>query len=483
MVDMKQLNYINGKWLAQKDGRTFPVLNPATGETVGEVPDCGAEETREAIEAAAEAFKTWSRTTSQERYALLYRVYELVRQRTDELARIITLENGKPLADAKGEIAYGNSYFLWYAEEAKRIYGETIPALVPNKRITVIRQPVGVVGAITPWNYPFAMIARKVSAALAAGCTVVAKPSEDTPLTAIALCEILEEAGIPAGVVNLVTGSPQAIGGEMLANPLVRKMTFTGSTQVGKHLIRGSAEHVKKVSMELGGHAPFIVFDDADIDAAVAGALSVKFKNNGQACVCGNRFFIHRPIMEEFSAKFIEQTKKYKVGIGTEEGTQIGPLINQKGLAKVETHVADALAKGAVLAAGGKRLTAGGLDRGWFYEPTVLLNVNESMQIFYEETFGPVAPLIPFETEEEAIRRANDSVYGLAAYVYTRDAGRVVRVSEALEYGMVGVNDPGPAVAYQAPFGGMKQSGLGREGGRQGLMEFLEEKYISHQFE
>jgi NAD-dependent aldehyde dehydrogenases len=480
---MKQLNYINGKWLAQKDGRTFPVLNPATGETVGEVPDCGAEETREAIEAAAEAFKTWSRTTSQERYALLYRVYELVRQRTDELARIITLENGKPLADAKGEIAYGNSYFLWYAEEAKRIYGETIPALVPNKRITVIRQPVGVVGAITPWNYPFAMIARKVSAALAAGCTVVAKPSEDTPLTAIALCEILEEAGIPAGVVNLVTGSPQAIGGEMLANPLVRKMTFTGSTQVGKHLIRGSAEHVKKVSMELGGHAPFIVFDDADIDAAVAGALSVKFKNNGQACVCGNRFFIHRPIMEEFSAKFIEQTKKYKVGIGTEEGTQIGPLINQKGLAKVETHVADALAKGAVLAAGGKRLTAGGLDRGWFYEPTVLLNVNESMQIFYEETFGPVAPLIPFETEEEAIRRANDSVYGLAAYVYTRDAGRVVRVSEALEYGMVGVNDPGPAVAYQAPFGGMKQSGLGREGGRQGLMEFLEEKYISHQFE
>jgi len=480
---MKQLNYINGKWLAQKDGRTFPVLNPATGETVGEVPDCGAEETREAIEAAAEAFKTWSRTTSQERYALLYRVYELVRQRTDELARIITLENGKPLADAKGEIAYGNSYFLWYAEEAKRIYGETIPALVPNKRITVIRQPVGVVGAITPWNYPFAMIARKVSAALAAGCTVVAKPSEDTPLTAIALCEILEEAGIPAGVVNLVTGSPQAIGGEMLANPLVRKMTFTGSTQVGKHLIRGSAEHVKKVSMELGGHAPFIVFDDADIDAAVAGALSVKFKNNGQACVCGNRFFIHRPIMEEFSAKFIEQTKKYKVGIGTEEGTQIGPLINQKGLAKVETHVADALAKGAVLAAGGKRLTAGGMDRGWFYEPTVLLNVNESMQIFYEETFGPVAPLIPFETEEEAIRRANDSVYGLAAYVYTRDAGRVVRVSEALEYGMVGVNDPGPAVAYQAPFGGMKQSGLGREGGRQGLMEFLEEKYISHQFE
>ena len=480
---MKQLNYINGKWLAQKDGRTFPVLNPATGETVGEVPDCGAEETREAIEAAAEAFKTWSRTTSQERYALLYRVYELVRQRTDELARIITLENGKPLADAKGEIAYGNSYFLWYAEEAKRIYGETIPALVPNKRITVIRQPVGVVGAITPWNYPFAMIARKVSAALAAGCTVVAKPSEDTPLTAIALCEILEEAGIPAGVVNLVTGSPQAIGGEMLANPLVRKMTFTGSTQVGKHLIRGSAEHVKKVSMELGGHAPFIVFDDADIDAAVAGALSVKFKNNGQACVCGNRFFIHRPIMEEFSAKFIEQTKKYKVGIGTEEGTQIGPLINQKGLAKVETHVADALAKGAVLAAGGKRLTAGGLDRGWVYEPTVLLNVNESMQIFYEETFGPVAPLIPFETEEEAIRRANDSVYGLAAYVYTRDAGRVVRVSEALEYGMVGVNDPGPAVAYQAPFGGMKQSGLGREGGRQGLMEFLEEKYISHQFE
>jgi succinate-semialdehyde dehydrogenase/glutarate-semialdehyde dehydrogenase len=479
---MRTLNYIGGQWCAQKDGKTFPVFNPATGEQIGEVPDCGAEETRAAIEAAREAFPAWSRTVAQERYAKLFRVHELVRERQDQLAHIITLENGKPLADARGEINYGNSYFLWYAEEAKRIYGETIPALAPNKRISVLKQPVGVVGAITPWNYPFAMIARKAAAALAAGCTLVVKPSEETPLSAIALFEILEEAGIPAGVANLVIGQPQAIGGEMLANPLVRKITFTGSTAVGKMLIRGSAEHVKKVSMELGGHAPFIVFEDADLDAAVAGALSVKFKNNGQACVCGNRFFIHRSIMETFSAKFVDQARRYKVGIGTEEDTQIGPLINRKGLSKVEAHVADAVAKGAAVAAGGRRLTENGLDRGLFYAPTVLTNVHEGMTIYYEETFGPVAPLIPFDTEEEVIRRANDSAYGLAAYFYTRDAGRVIRVSEALEYGMIGVNDPGPAVAYQAPFGGMKQSGLGREGGRQGLDEFLEVKYISHQF-
>jgi succinate-semialdehyde dehydrogenase/glutarate-semialdehyde dehydrogenase len=475
-------NYFAGEWQAAASGRTYPVYNPATGDKIAEVPDCGVEETRSAIIAANEAFKTWSKTAAQERFRLLQRIYEMILERQDHLAEIISLENGKPLAEAKGEIVYGVNYFLWYAEEAKRIYGETIPALVQNKRITVIKQPIGVVAAITPWNYPLAMITRKVSAALAAGCTLVVKPAEDTPLTAIELFKIFEEAGLPKGVANIVTGQPAVIGGEMLGNPLVRKITFTGSTHTGRLLMKGAAEHIKKISLELGGHAPFIVFEDADIDAAVEGALSAKFKNNGQACVCGNRFLIHRSVMEEFTAKFVEKTKQFKVGLGSESGVEIGPLINRKGLEKVESHVSDALAKGATAVTGGSRLLGGVYDGGYFYAPTILKDVTKEMKIFYEETFGPVAPLIPFDTEEEALLMANDTEYGLAAYFYTNDAGRVIRVSEGLEYGMVGVNDPGPTVAYQAPFGGIKQSGLGREGGRQGLAEYLEEKYISHQF-
>lgn len=479
---MNYQNYIGGEWRSAASGKTYPVYNPATGEKIAEVPDCGAEETRQAIFAASEAFRAWSRTAAQERFQWLQRIYGMILERKEQLARIISLENGKPLADAAGEVVYGVNYFLWYAEEAKRIYGETIPALTPNKRITVIKQPVGVVAAITPWNYPLAMITRKVSAALAAGCTIVLKPAEDTPLTALELFKIFEEAGLPKGVANIVTGQPAEVGGEMLKNPLVRKITFTGSTQTGRLLMRGAADHIKKISLELGGHAPFIVFEDADVDAAVEGAISVKFKNNGQACVCGNRFFVHRSIFDEFTAKFVEQTKQLKVGVGSEPGVHIGPLINRKGLEKVEAHVSDALAKGATVETGGCRLQGGAWDGGYFYAPTVLKGVTREMKIYYEETFGPVAPLIAFDTEEEVLRLANDSNYGLAAYFYTNDAGRVIRVSEGLEYGVIGVNDPGPAVAYQAPFGGMKESGLGREGGRQGLNEYLEEKYISHQF-
>lgn len=479
---MDYQNYIDGKWTTAKSGNTFPVRNPATGTIIAEVPDCGAEETKEAIDAAYRSFHSWKIEPAQHRYQLLYRIYEKIVEEKEHLAQIISMENGKPLAEALGEVDFGANFFLWYAEEAKRIYGETIPALTADKRITVLKQPIGVVGAITPWNYPLAMTTRKVAAALAAGCTIVIKPSEETPLTAIELFRIFESVGLPRGVANLVTGDPNGIGEELLSNPLVRKIAFTGSTRVGKLLLRGSAEQVKKCSLELGGHAPFIVFEDADVDAAVEGMMSVKFKNNGQACVCGNRFFIHRSLMEPIVEKFIAKIKELKPGPWTDPDVNIGPLINEKGLKKVQEHVEDAKAKGAEVVIGGYRIEEGDCRNGYFYAPTVVQNVTDEMRLYVEETFGPVAPLIPFETEEEAIAMANDSDYGLAAYFYTEDANRVIRVSEALEYGIVGINDPGPAVAYQAPFGGVKQSGIGREGGHHGLDEFLEIKYISHQF-
>jgi len=469
--------YINGEWREAVSGLRKDVLNPATGEPVGTVPVGAREDVAAAIDAAHEAFRTWSKTTAMERSVPLYKAFEKLVAKADDIARILTSEQGKPLAEAKGEVMYAAEFLRWYSEEAKRIYGDTIPASVPNKRIMVIRQPVGVVGAITPWNFPVSMLTRKLGPALAAGCTVVLKPADYTPLTAVALFQVLEEAGFPPGVVNLVTAKGRDVGAEFLENPKVKKITFTGSTEVGKQLIAGSAKHVKRVSLELGGHAPFIVFADADLDRAVDACIASKFRNTGQTCICANRIYVQDTIMDEFAAKLAEKTAKLKIGNGLEPGVEIGPLIDQAALEKVEEHVRDALAKGAKLVTGGRRYEREGLN-GAFYEPTVLSHVDGSMAICREETFGPVAPLISFASEEEVIAKANDTEYGLASYVFTRDLGRAFRVSESLEYGIVGLNDPLPSVA-QAPFGGWKESGLGREGGRYGMEPFLEIKYIS----
>jgi len=469
--------YINGEWREALSGKRRDVLNPATGEPVGSVPAGSREDVAAAIDAAHEAFKTWSKATAMERSIPLYKAYEKLVARADEIARILTSEQGKPLAEAKGEVMFAAEFLRWYSEEAKRVYGETIPASAPNKRIMVIRQPVGVVGAITPWNFPVSMLTRKIGPALAAGCTVVVKPADYTPLTAVALFQVLEEAGFPKGVVNLVTARGREVGAEFIENPKLRKITFTGSTEVGKQLIEGSAKQVKRVSMELGGHAPFIVFADADLEQAVNACIASKFRNNGQTCICANRIYVQDTIMDEFAAKLAEKTAKLKIGNGLEPGVEIGPLIDQAALEKVEEHVRDALAKGAKLVTGGRRYEREGLN-GAFYEPTVLSHVNESMAVCREETFGPVAPLISFSTEEEAVAKANDTEYGLASYVFTRDLGRAFRVSESLEYGIVGLNDPLPSVA-QAPFGGWKESGLGSEGGHYGMDAFLEVKYIS----
>lgn len=469
--------YINGEWREAASGKRKDVLNPATGEPVGSVPVGAREDVAAAIDAAHEAFRTWSKTTAMERSVLLYKAFEKLVAKADEIARILTSEQGKPLAESKGEVMYAAEFLRWYSEEAKRIYGDTIPASAANKRIMVIRQPVGVVGAITPWNFPVSMLTRKLGPALAAGCTVVLKPADYTPLTAVALFEVLEEAGFPPGTVNLVTARGRDVGAEFLENPKLKKITFTGSTEVGKQLIEGSAKLVKRVSMELGGHAPFIVFEDADLDQAVDACIASKFRNTGQTCICANRIYVQDTIMDAFAAKLGEKTAKMKIGNGLEPGVEIGPLIDQDALEKVEQQVRDALDKGAKLVAGGRRYEQEGLN-GAFYEPTVLSHVDSSMTICHEETFGPVAPLISFTTEEEAVAMANDSVYGLASYVFTRDLGRAFRVSENLEYGIVGLNDPLPSVA-QAPFGGWKESGLGREGGYYGMEPFLEIKYIS----
>lgn len=468
---MKQKAYIDGTWVGEP---AMPVIDKATGEAIAKVPDLGAAETRAAIEAAHRALPLWSKMLAKERSRILRRWYELILAHADELALLLTQEQGKPLAEAKGEILYGANFVEFFAEEAKRVYGETTPTHKADARVVVIKQPIGVVAAITPWNFPNAMITRKVTPALAAGCTVVVKPAEDTPLSALALAELAERAGIPKGVLNIVTcRNPVPVGEELTSNPLVRMVTFTGSTEVGKILMRQAASTVKRVGLELGGNAPFIVFDDADLDKAVQGAMASKYRNAGQTCVCANRLYIQEGIYDAFAEKLAAEVKKLKTGAGTEEGVTLGPLINADAIAKVEEHVEDATAKGAKVLLGGKRHVRGGN----FYEPTILTGVTPEMRVAREETFGPVAPLFKFSSEADVIRMANDTTSGLAAYFYARDIGRVWRVAEALEYGMVGINE-GVISTEMAPFGGIKESGLGREGSHHGIEEFLEMKYM-----
>ncbi|HEX7249773.1 MAG TPA: NAD-dependent succinate-semialdehyde dehydrogenase [Burkholderiales bacterium] len=465
--------YLDGRWAGADSGKTFEVKNPATGALLGHVPDMGAAEARRAIDAAEKAWPAWRAKTAKERAAILRKWYELMMASQEDLAQILTAEQGKPLAEARGEIAYGASFIEWFAEEAKRAYGEVIPSPWTDKRALVLKQPVGVAALITPWNFPNAMITRKAGPALAAGCTVVIKPAEQTPFSALAMAELAERAGVPKGVFNVVTGDAPAIGGELCANPKVRKLSFTGSTEVGRILMRQCADTIKKLSLELGGNAPFIVFDDADLDAAVEGAIASKYRNAGQTCVCANRIYVQDGVYEAFAAKLTAKVKDFKVGAGTEAGVVIGPLIDEQGLKKVEKHVADALGKGAKVKLGGKPHEKGGL----FFQPTVLTDVTPDMIVSYEETFGPVAPLIRFKTEDEAIRLSNATEFGLAGYFYSRDIGRIWRVAEQMETGMVGVN-AGIISTEVAPFGGVKQSGLGREGSRHGLEEFMEVKYV-----
>ncbi|WP_417469067.1 NAD-dependent succinate-semialdehyde dehydrogenase [Maricaulis sp.] len=466
--------YIGGDWCDAQDGRCFDVTNPATGAVIARIADCGITETRAAIAAAKTAQAGWAALPAGQRSVILRRWRDLMVERADELALVLTRENGKPLAEARGEILYGASYLEWFAEEAKRIYGEIIPSASANNRILVAKQPVGVCAAITPWNFPNAMLMRKAAAALAAGCTMVAKPAAETPLSALLAAKLGEEAGVPAGVFNIVTSARAAeVGGELTSSPDVRKITFTGSTAVGRKLLEQSAATVKKASMELGGNAPFIVFDDADLDAAVEGAMASKFRNAGQTCVCANRMFIQSGIMPEFARRLAERVAALKVGDGEMAGCEVGPLINEAGLAKAERLVTQARAAGAKVLTGGGKHAAGEL----FYQPTVIEGVTPDMAVAQEEIFGPVAPLIGFETEAEVIAMANDTIYGLAAYLFTRDLGRAWRVGEALEYGMVGINE-GIMSSAAAPFGGVKQSGFGREGSRQGLEDYLDTKYM-----
>lgn len=471
-------NYIDGQWVEADSGKWMDVVNPATQEPIGRVPDAGEAETRRAIEAAYRAFPAWAAATALERANLLWRWYELIQEHAEDLARLITEEMGKPLAEAKGEVAVlAADYVRWYAEEARRVYGETIPAPAPNKRFLVFKQPVGVVGAITPWNFPAGMVTRKIAPALAAGCTVVIKPAEQTPITAIRLFELLEEAGFPKGVANLVTGQPEPIGQTLLQDERVRKITFTGSTEVGKLLMRGAADTVKKVSLELGGHAPFLIFEDADLDQAVRGVMVSKFRNTGQTCVCANRIYVHEAVKEPFIHKLKAQMEQLVIGNGMQDGVQIGPLIDRQAFEKVKRQVEDAQAKGATVHCGGEAARVAG-QKGYFFQPTLLADVTPEMQIMQEETFGPVAPVVSFTDEQEVIRQANALPYGLAAYLFTNNLSRAIRVSEQLEFGMVSVND-GLFTAAQVPFGGVKESGLGREGGRQGIEEFLELKFVA----
>lgn len=465
--------YIGGVWKTANDGRVFPVINPATGETLAQVADCGPDETREAIAAASAALPAWRAKTAAQRARLLIQWHDLILRHADDLAAILTAEQGKPLSEAKGEVRYGATFVEWFAEEGKRAYGEVIPSYAPGIRLLTLKQPIGVVGAITPWNFPNAMITRKLAPALAAGCTVALKPSEETPLSALALAALAHEAGIPAGVLNIVTtlNAPE-VGRIMTEHPDVRKISFTGSTAVGKLLMRQCAPGVKKISLELGGNAPFIVFDDADVDAAVEGALTSKYRNAGQTCICANRIFVQSAVYEAFAHKFATAVAAQKVGAGHEHGVRIGPLINARALEKVSRLVAEAQAAGA------RALTGGAPLGGLFYAPTVLADVQPDMRVMQEEIFGPVAPIVRFDTDEEVLRMANDTPYGLAAYFYSRDVGRIFRAAETLEYGMVGVNT-GVLGTAVAPFGGMKESGIGREGSRHGLDEFLELKFVA----
>jgi succinate-semialdehyde dehydrogenase/glutarate-semialdehyde dehydrogenase len=465
--------YVDGQWIHAGSGQTIDVDNPATREIIGKVPKLSSAETRRTIEAANAAFPTWSKKTAKERAAILRRWFDLVMANQEDLARLMTLEQGKPLAEARGEVAYGASFLEWFGEEAKRVYGDTIPQHQADKRIVVIKQPIGVVACITPWNFPLAMITRKAGPAIGSGCTVVVKPAEQTPFSALALAELAERAGVPKGVFNVVTGAPAEIGAELTSNPIVRKLSFTGSTEVGKLLMAQCSATVKKLSLELGGNAPFIVFDDADLDAAVEGAIASKYRNSGQTCVCSNRFLVHDVIYDVFAEKLALGVKRLKPASGLEADSTQGPLIDEAAVEKVESHIRDAQAKGAKILAGGKRHALGGR----FFEPTILTDVTTKMDVAREETFGPVAPLFRFKTEAEAIALANDTEFGLAAYFYGRDIARVWRVAEALEYGIVGINT-GIISTETAPFGGMKESGLGREGSKYGMDEYLEIKYL-----
>ncbi len=469
----RQQCYIGGEWVNADSGDTLDVTNPASGSVIGTVPKMGAAETARAIDAAETAFQSWRQQTAKQRSACLKKLAELMLENEDDLAKLMTIEQGKPLAESRGEVAYAASFFEWFAEEGKRIYGDVIPHHLPDRRIVVIKEPIGVCAAVTPWNFPSAMITRKAGPALASGCTIVIKPASSTPYSALALCELAERAGIPAGVINVVTGASGQIGGELTSNPTVRKLSFTGSTEIGKVLMKQCAESVKKVSLELGGNAPFIVFEDADIDEAVTGAMLSKYRNAGQTCVCANRILVHEAVYDEFAEKLGAAVSQMQVGDGLEDGTEVGPLIDVAAVEKVEAHINDAVAKGAEVAVGGGRHSRGGT----FFEPTVIKHVNLNMDVSNEETFGPLAPLFKFGSDEEAVEMANATEFGLAAYLYSRDIGRVWRMSEALEYGIVGINT-GIISTEVAPFGGVKESGIGREGSKYGVEDYVEIKYL-----
>jgi succinate-semialdehyde dehydrogenase/glutarate-semialdehyde dehydrogenase len=470
--------FIDGQWRAAASKSTFPVTNPATGELLAEVSDASVDDVRAAIAAAKAALPAWSKRTAYQRAEILFEAHRRMLERSEQLAKLMTEEQGKPIRAAGIEVRYAADFLIWFAEEAKRVYGQTIPSARPDQRFMVLHQPVGVVGAITPWNYPVSMITRKVAPALAAGCTVVLKAAEQTPLCAIEVFRILEESGVPPGVVNLVTTSdPAPVGSEFVSNPAVAKLTFTGSTSVGKLLARGAGGHMKRFSMELGGHAPFIVFEDADPEHAAKGAAMVKVLNTGQACICPNRLYVHRSIKDDFIEVLVERVAKMKAGSGLTEGVSIGPLIDSDALERMQRQVDDAVSKGAVIETGGKRLSGTGLDSGFFFAPTILTGVTDTMDIYREETFGPIAPVIVFDDEDEVIAMANDTDYGLASYIYTRNLARAWRVVEQLRFGMVGVNDINPTSAA-APFGGVKQSGQGREGAHEGILEYLDTKLV-----
>lgn len=471
------LNYVDGAWAEATGGERFAVTNPANDEVLARVPNGARADAARAIEAAARALPAWRARTAADRGVVLRRIHDLMMANQERLAQLITAEMGKPIAESRGEVAYAAAFMEWAAEEGRRIYGETIPASVPNKRLLVLRQPVGVTAAITPWNFPIAMITRKVGPALGAGCTSVVKPAEQTPLSALAFAALAHEAGLPPGVLNVITGDPASIGNELLENFAVRKLSFTGSTEVGRILMAQAARNITRLSLELGGHAPFLVFDDADLDAAVAGAMATKFRNSGQTCVCANRIYVQEGVHDAFVAKLAEAMNGLQVGPGWQEGVQVGPLIDDGALEKVESHVDDARTRGAQVALGGGRVDVDGMAAR-FFAPTLLRDVAPDMRVMTEETFGPVAPVVKFRDEKHAIEMANDTEYGLAAYFYTRDASRLMRVAEALEYGIVGANDGLPSVP-QAPFGGVKTSGLGREGGKYVMDEYLELKYVS----
>jgi succinate-semialdehyde dehydrogenase/glutarate-semialdehyde dehydrogenase len=469
----RQKCYVNGAWIDADNGAAFEVTNPADGSVLGTVPSLGRAETRRAIEAANAAFPAWRAKTAKERAGVLRKLHDLMIANADDLAMIMTLEQGKPLAEARGEVVYSAAFIEWFGEEGKRVYGDTIPQNVPGRRIVVVKEPIGVVASITPWNFPSAMITRKAGPALAAGCTVVCRPASQTPYSALALAELAERAGIPAGVFNVITGPSREQGAELTSNPIVRKLSFTGSTEVGKLLMEQCAGTVKKISLELGGNAPFIVFDDADLDAAVEGAIASKYRNTGQTCVCANRLLVQDGVYDAFTGKLATAVKKLKVGRGIDQGVNQGPLIDLKAVEKVEEHIADAVSKGGRVVVGGKRHRLGGT----FFEPTVIADATPRMLFAREETFGPLAPLFRFKTEAEAVRMANDTVFGLASYFYARDVGRIWRVAEGLEYGIVGINE-GIISTEVAPFGGVKESGIGREGSKYGIEEFVEIKYL-----